>query len=80
MQTTAGCVAGSIGVALMPRLFVPMQRQGITFCELKDAGSPLAYALAIAIAHRTPGPLAGALRETTRSAVRELGLVLVLAV
>ncbi|MBC8845419.1 LysR family transcriptional regulator, partial [Escherichia coli] len=39
MQTTAGLVAGGIGVALMPRLFVPMQPQGITFCELKDAGS-----------------------------------------
>ncbi|VWB43019.1 LysR family transcriptional regulator [Burkholderia lata] len=68
MQTTAGLVAGGICVALMPRLFVPMQPQGITFCELRDAGSPLAY--------RAPSPLGDALRETARSAVRELGLVL----
>lgn len=58
----------------MPRLFVPMQPQGITFRELKDAGSPLAYELAIA--YRTPSPLVDALRETARSAVRELGRVL----
>ena len=73
MQTTAG-VAGGIGVALMPRLFVPMQPPGITFCELTGAGSPLAYELAIA--YRTPSPLVDALRETARSAVRELGWVL----
>lgn len=73
MQTTAGLVAGGIGVALMPRLFVPMQPQGITFCELKDAGSPLAYELALA--YRTPSPLVNALRESARNAVRELGLV-----
>ncbi|ALV60018.1 MULTISPECIES: LysR family transcriptional regulator [Burkholderia] len=73
MQTTAGLVAGGIGVALMPRLFVPMQPQGITFCELKDAGSPLAYELALA--YRTPSPLVDALRESARNAVRELGLV-----
>ncbi|ARF89065.1 LysR family transcriptional regulator [Burkholderia cenocepacia] len=57
----------------MPRLFVPMQPQGITFCELKDAGSPLAYELALA--YRTPSPLVDALRESARNAVRELGLV-----
>ncbi len=73
MQTTAGLVAGGIGVALMPRLFVPMQPQGITFCQLKDAGSPLAYELALA--YRTPSPLVDALRESARNAVRELGLV-----
>ena len=73
MQTTAGLVAGGIGVALMPRLFVPMHPQGITFCELKDAGSPLAYELALA--YRTPSPLVDALRESARNAVRELGLV-----
>ncbi|KVE07466.1 LysR family transcriptional regulator [Burkholderia anthina] len=73
MQTTAGLVAGGIGVALMPRLFVPMQPRGITFCELKGAGSPLAYELAIA--YRAPSPLVDALRESARNAVRELGLV-----
>jgi len=73
MQTTAGLVAGGIGVALMPRLFVPMQPRGITFCELKDAGSPLAYE--VALAYRTPSPLVDALRESARNAVRELGLV-----
>ncbi|WP_306716557.1 LysR family transcriptional regulator [Burkholderia dolosa] len=72
MQTTAGLVAGGIGVALMPRLFVAMQPQRVTFCELKDAGSPLAYELAIA--YRTPSPLVDALRETARDAVRELRL------
>ncbi|NIF42837.1 LysR family transcriptional regulator, partial [Burkholderia sp. Tr-862] len=73
MQTTAGLVAGGIGVALMPRLFVPMQPQGITFCELTGAGSPLAYELAIA--YRTPSPLVDALRDTARHAVGTLGLV-----
>lgn len=73
MPGAAGLVAGGIGVALMPRLFVPMQPQRITFCELKDAGSPLAYELAIA--YRTPSPLIDALRETARNAVGELGLV-----
>ncbi|KAB0641983.1 LysR family transcriptional regulator [Burkholderia latens] len=73
MQTTAGLVAGGIGVALMPRLFVPMQPQGITFRELTGAGSPLAYDLAIA--YRTPSPLVDALRETARRAVDALGLV-----
>ncbi|WP_104012691.1 LysR family transcriptional regulator [Burkholderia anthinoferrum] len=73
MQTTAGLVAGGIGVALMPRLFVPMQPRGITFCELKGAGSPLAYELAIA--YRAPSPLVDALRESARNAVRELGLI-----
>ncbi|MFH5250788.1 LysR family transcriptional regulator [Burkholderia semiarida] len=72
MQTTAGLVAGGIGVALMPRLFVPMQPRGITFCELNGAGSPLAYELAIA--YRAPSPLVDALRESARNAVRELGL------
>ncbi|UEP32311.1 MULTISPECIES: LysR family transcriptional regulator [unclassified Burkholderia] len=72
MQTTAGLVAGGIGVALMPRLFVPMQPQGITFCELTGAGSPLAYELAIA--YRTPSPLVDALRDTARHAVGTLGL------
>ncbi|MCA8243907.1 LysR family transcriptional regulator [Burkholderia sp. AU32262] len=73
MQTTAGLVAGGIGVALMPRLFVPMQPRGITFCELKGAGSPLAYELAIA--YRAPSPLVDALRESARNAVRELELI-----
>ncbi|MBR8317067.1 LysR family transcriptional regulator [Burkholderia dolosa] len=72
MQTTAGLVAGGIGVALMPSLFVAMQPQGVTFRELKGAGSPLAYELAIA--YRTPSPLVDALRETARDAVRELRL------
>lgn len=52
MQTTAGLVTGGIGVALMPRLFVPMQPQDITLCELTGTCSPLAYELAIA--YRTP--------------------------
>jgi DNA-binding transcriptional LysR family regulator len=73
MQTTAGLVAGGIGIALMPRLFVPMQPQGITFCELTGAGSPLAYELAIA--YRTPSPLVDALRDSARHAVGTLGLV-----
>lgn len=57
----------------MTRLFVPMQLQGIVFRELKDAGSPLAYELAIA--YRTPSPLVDSLRETARNAVGEPGLV-----
>ncbi|AJY15604.1 LysR family transcriptional regulator [Burkholderia multivorans] len=73
MQTTAGLVAGGIGVALMPRLFVPVQPPGITFCELKGAGCPLPYELALA--YRTSSPLVDALRDTARHAVRELGLI-----
>ncbi|MGY4730664.1 hypothetical protein [Burkholderia pyrrocinia] len=73
MQTTAGLVEGGIGVALMPRLFVPMQPQCITFCELNDSGSLLAYKLAIA--YRTPSPLVDALHETARNAVSEPVLV-----
>lgn len=42
MQTTAGLVAGGIGVALMPRLFVPMQPQDITLCELTGTVRSLA--------------------------------------
>ncbi|WP_375167747.1 hypothetical protein [Burkholderia pyrrocinia] len=73
MQTTAGLVAGGIGVARMPRLSLPMQPQCITFYELKDAGSPLVYKLAIA--YRTPSPLVDAPHETARNAVSEPGLV-----
>ncbi|VWD12683.1 LysR family transcriptional regulator [Burkholderia aenigmatica] len=73
MRTTAGLVAGGIGVVPMPRVFVPMQPQGMTFCELKNAGSPLAYEPAIA--YRTPSPRVDALRETARSAEREPGRV-----
>ena len=72
MQTTAGLVAGGIGVALMPRLFVPMQPQDTTLCELTGTCSPLAYELAIA--YRTP-PLVDALRESARNAVHELVLI-----
>lgn len=69
MQTTAGLVAGGIGVALMPRLFVPMQTHDITLCELTGTGSPLAYELTIP--YRTPSPLVDALRESARNAVHE---------
>jgi len=73
MQTTAGLVAGGIGVALMPRLFGPMQPQDITLCELTGTCSPLAHVLAIA--YRTPSPLVDALRESARNAVHEPGLI-----
>lgn len=73
MQTTAGLVAGGIGVARMPRLFGPMQPQDITLCELTGTCSPLAHVLAIA--YRTPSPLVDALRESARNAVHKLGLV-----
>ncbi len=73
MPGAAGLVEGGIDVAPMPRLVVPMQPQGITFCELTDAGSPLAYELAIAC--RTPSRLVGALRETARNAESEPGRV-----
>ncbi len=48
MQTTAGLIAGGMGVALMPSLYLnAVQPRGVIFKELYGEGVPIAYELAM---------------------------------
>lgn len=68
MQTTAGLVAGQVGVALMPRLYANRHHGGLVQCEISGPGSPIPYELAIAYRQLSPG--ARALRDLALQIVR----------
>lgn len=55
MHTTAGLVAGGIGVALMPRIYGAVSPQGAVFRPIVGDGGPIPYDLALA--YRTPSML-----------------------
>ncbi|MBY8972767.1 LysR family substrate-binding domain-containing protein [Pseudomonas sp. P867] len=60
MQTTAGLVAGEIGIALMPRLYAQSQPGRIVCREITGPGTPIPYNLSLA--YRELSPCAQALR------------------
>ena len=68
LHTALGLVAGGIGVALIPRLFVNVQTIGIDFLELTGIGSPIPYELAIA--YWTLSPAVQALRDIAYDVVK----------
>ncbi|MBY8968815.1 LysR family transcriptional regulator [Pseudomonas sp. P867] len=77
MQTTAGLVAGEIGVALMPRLYAQSQPGRLVCREITGPGTPVPYSLSLA--YRELSPCAQALRAMALLLSQELRKSVVIA-
>lgn len=75
MQTTAGLVAGGMGVAVMPSLFLGAVRpHGVVFKELYGEGAPIAYELALVYRpESTPDSFRTSVRQAAKDCQQKLG-------
>lgn len=74
MQTTAGLVAGGIGIALMPQRYAQRHPGRLVCRELTGPGTPIPYVLALA--YRELSPCAQSLRDEVVQLIHSTGLSL----